>query len=108
MIAALPALFLFVIILVMMTLGSVLLVRFFMPGAGGPRRVFAAALCGPLALILPALVMVTIAEGTFEVEQVVAFAMSLLVLFGIIGWPVAHFATRRLDRLTQFDPQVFE
>jgi len=31
-----------------------------------------------------------------------------VLLFGLISFPVALFATRRLDRLTQFDLETFE
>lgn len=100
---------LFAIILVMATLGAVLLVRFALGGQGHhSRRVFAAALGGPVSILVPTIVFVITEQGIFPAEQVVGFGFILLLAFAVIGWPVAHFATRRLDRLTRFDLQVFD
>jgi len=31
-----------------------------------------------------------------------------LLLFALIGYPISHFATRRLDKLTQINADIFE
>ena len=92
---------------VMTTLGSVLLARFFIPGASGRIRVFAAAFLGPASVLLPILVFALIDE-TSVIVTVSGFILVLLGAGVAIGWPVAHFATRRLDRLTQFDAETFK
>lgn len=102
------AIALFAIMLVMATLGAVLLVRFLLGGQSGARRVFAAALGGPASLLLPTIAMVLAAQDVVVPEQAIGFGFIFLVGTGVIGWPVAHLATRRLDRLTRFDPQIFE
>jgi type IV secretory pathway TrbD component len=108
MIVGVFAFVLVAIILVMATLGAVLVVRFAIGGADRSRRVVAAALGGPLTVILPTFVVVIFAEGAASSTEFIGFGVLLLVTFGVIGWPVAHFSTRRLDRLTRFDPQVFD
>lgn len=102
------ALFLFIVILFMVTLGAVLLARFVMRGSDRSARTMAAAIGGPLTLVLPVYALV-LAEGDSRsnVDAGIGFIV-LTVLLCLVGWPVAHFATRRLDKLTRFDPQVFE
>lgn len=92
----------------MVTLGAVLLARFILGGAEPSRRVLAATLGGPLAVLLPIYGVVAAGQGIVPTEQLTGFVIVLVIAFGTVGWPVAHFATRRLDRLTRFDPQVFE
>lgn len=108
MLTAVLAIVLLAIILVMATLGAVLLARFMLPGQSGARRVFAAAVGGPAFLLVPAIGIVVAAQDVFSPEQVIGFGFILFVGVGVIGWPTAHLATRRLDRLTRYDPQVFE
>lgn len=108
MFIGLLALVLFVLLLIMVTLGAVLLARFVLGGSGSSARIVAAAFGGPMTLVLPVFAAV-LSEGFSRSDGdlwVVLFL--LLFLFCAIGWPVAHFATRRLDRLTRFDPKVFE
>ena len=92
---------------VMTTLGSVLLVRFVIPGAAKGKRVFAAAFLGPASVLLPILTFALIDE-TSVLVTVSGFILVLLGAGVAIGWPVAHLATRRLDRLTRFDVETFE
>ena len=110
MIFGLLALGLLVLILAMMTLGTVLLARFLIGGASSSRRIAAAAIGAPLLLLLPVFAVTlteTGARSATEPEIVAAFVF-LMGVSCVIAWPIAHFATRRLDRLTQFDPTVFE
>lgn len=108
MLIGLLALVLFVLLHIMVTLGAVLVARFVLGGSGSSARIVAAAFGGPMTLALP-LFAVVLSEGFSRSDGELWMALSLLLfLFCAIGWPVAHFATRRLDRLTRFDPQVFE
>jgi uncharacterized protein YggT (Ycf19 family) len=95
-------------VLVMATLGAVLVTRFVLGTQASARRVLAAALGGPLSLILPGMMAVLFDTGGVDTSALIGFGVLGVFAFGAIGWPVAHFATRRLDRLTAFDPQVFE
>ncbi len=108
MVAGLLALVLVVVILVMVTLGAVLLVRFALGSDNRAVRVIAAALGGPTIVILPIFVLAWSDNPARSSVDLVAIFLILLVVLGGVGWPVAHFATRRLDRLTAFDPKVFE
>ena len=108
MFIGLLALVLFVILLIMVTLGAVLMVRFVLGGSGSSVRIVAAAFGGPMTLVLPVFA-VFLSEGFSRSDDELWVALFLLLfLFCAIGWPVAHFATRRLDQLNRFDPQVFE
>lgn len=108
MIAAVFGLVFVTIILVIATLGAVLVARFMFGGSDASRRVIAAAIGGPLIVILPILVFVVLDAGAVDASGAIGFRIVLVIASGVIGWPIAHFATRRLDRLTRFDPQVFE
>lgn len=96
------------ILLVIATLGAVLVARFVLGGSDASRRVLAAAMGGPMIVILPTLGFMFVDGGGLDPSALFGFTFVLLVTCGAIGWPVAHFATRRLDRLTAFDPKVFE
>lgn len=98
---------LFALVVIMVTLGAVLLMRFALGAQSHARRVFAAAMGGPLTMAVPIFAVVYSEQGGFEAEQFVAMGIVLAIGAGI-GWLAAHLATRRLDRLTQFDLQVFE
>ena len=108
MVATAFALVFVAIVLVMATLGAVLIARFAVGGDDETRRVIVAAIGGPLTVILPTLVFVFVDAGAVDASGIMGFGIVLLIAFGAICWPVSHFATRRLDRLTRFDPQVFE
>lgn len=107
MVTAVIAIVLFVLYIQMVTLGAVLLTQFVLGRQSRVRRVFTAAVCGSLAMIAPTFALVYSAQGNFDFEQFVGMGV-LLAVGAMVAWPVAHFATRRLDRLTQFDPQIFE
>lgn len=96
------------IILVMVTLGAVLVARFGMGAGNTSLRVLAAALGGPLVIVMPSLGLTFVDQAADVTPVVIGFGILLVIAFGAIGWPVAHFSTRRLDRLTRFNPQVFE
>lgn len=108
MVSALFGFAFILVVLVMATLGAVLLVRFLLGGRSHSTRVLAAASAGPMTIILPVLGVAIVDITLVDPETLVGFAVLFLICVGAIGWPVAHFATRRLDRLTRFDPQLFE
>jgi hypothetical protein len=108
MISALVGFAFLLVVLVMATLGAVLLVRFLLGGRSHSTRVLAAASAGPMTIVLPFLGVAIADIALVDPGTLVGFAILFLMCVGAIGWPVAHFATRRLDRLTRFDPQVFE
>lgn len=108
MIFGLFALALVILILFMMTLGAVLLAGLLIGGTSSARRIALAAIGAPLVLLLPVFAVTLSETGARTGTEMGAGFVILLGVFGVIAWPVAHFATRRLDRLTQFDPSVFE
>lgn len=96
------------IILVFTTLGAVLLVRFVLPDMARASRVLAAGLGGPVGAMGPFLFIVALEEGGWRSGAALGLLLVLAASCLLLGWPVAHFATRRLDRLTRFDSGVFE
>ncbi len=108
MILGLFGLFLFVLVLVMVTLGAVLLARFILGATRRSTRVVAATIGGPLTLILPVFTITLFDSGVPTGTEMVAVFAILMSISSVIAWPIAHFATRRLDPQTHFDPQVFE
>lgn len=88
------------------TLGMVLLVSLFAGGQPRGRRVLLAALGGPGSLFLLMAPFALLDSPVWEVF--VGIVVIVLFSSAIIGWPIAYFATRRLDRLTRFDPSTFD
>ena len=107
MLAGLTAFLIALIIFVMATLGCVLLVAFTMRKASARARITVAALSGPGLMIAPVMLLAA-ADGSSGAATVLGFAIIGLIACAGIGWPVAHVATRRLDRLIQFDVDTFE
>lgn len=95
------------VILAMATLGAVLLVRFFMNSADVGTRTFAAAFLGPALVLLPVSAFIFLADDDV-IESIIGIAVILMLLFAIVGYPISHFATRRLDKLTRFDADTFK
>ncbi|KPF61742.1 hypothetical protein [Porphyrobacter sp. AAP60] len=107
MVFGLFGLFLFVVVLVMVTLGAVLLAHFIFGATRRSTRVVAATLGGPLTLVLPMFAIMLFDGGVRSGTELVAVIAILMSISSGMAWPIAHFATRRLDQSTQFDPQVF-
>ncbi len=107
MIEATTTIFAATIIIAMATLGAVLLVRFFMTKADTATRTVTAALLGPLLVLLPFFIVLIITEGD-GIAGLIGISVIVLLLFVFIGYPVSHFATRRLDKLTEFTADIFE
>lgn len=89
------------------TLGCVLLTKLWLGAFSRGARTIIAALSGCMVMILP-VIIVGLTEDSFggwgELFGVVVF---LLFFCMVVAWLPAHFVTRRLDRLTQFDIETF-
>ncbi|MEP1422473.1 MAG: hypothetical protein ABJK59_11940 [Erythrobacter sp.] len=107
MIAVLLTLFAVLCLLGMMTLGAVLLVKFVLGKRSRPNRILAASLFAPVGFLLP-ISLISLADGAADFADV-------LIGLGVVGgvfsvifcWPIAHFATKKLDSLTEFDIETF-
>jgi hypothetical protein len=97
-----------VLALVVMTMGTVLLAYFLIGGASVSRRIAAAAIGAPLPLLIPLFALAQAGTGDSTGTEMVSAFVFMMGICCVVAWPVAHVATRRLDRLTQFDPSVFE
>ena len=95
------------LMLVLATLGAVLLARFLLPNAAPGSRVLVAAVGGPCGLLGPVMLITTLEAGALQAGALWA-AVAIGATSLAIGWPVAHFATRRLDRLAQMDGSIFD
>ncbi|WP_298333907.1 hypothetical protein [uncultured Erythrobacter sp.] len=89
-----------------MSLGSVLLAKFVAPNSSRGVRVVSASACAVLALLVP-VVLMGLAEGGTITELGLGAGLGGLFLSVLICWPVSHFATKRLDRMTKFDSEIF-
>ena len=107
MLSAIAAILIVLAIFLMSTLGSVLLVAFFMAKAALRTRITAAAIAGPSVTLVP-IMLLTALDGPSGLSAFLGFSIITLVACAAIGWPVAHFATKRLDRMIQFDVETFE
>lgn len=107
MLATLAVILVVLALFVMSTLGSVLLVAFVFAKASFKLRVVVALLAGPGVLILPIMLLVA-SDGGGALDAMLGFSAIGAIACGFIGWPVAHLATKRLDRLIQFDVGTFE
>ncbi|MFL0356342.1 hypothetical protein ACI5KX_07655 [Erythrobacter sp. GH1-10] len=107
MIETVAVLLLLAISMAMATLGAVLLVRFIIPGAGRRARILSAAVLGPGLVMLPTPLFTL--DGPNEwLPFLLGFMAVLIGVCAVIGWPISHIATRKLDRLTHFDVGTFE
>ena len=91
---------------VAVTLAAVLLAALFAGNHSIGRKAAIAALGGPGTLFGP-LALFVFLEGSALVALIVVTGAAVLTIV-MIGWPVAYFATRRLDRLTRFDSSTFD
>lgn len=108
MLAGLVGIFTVLLLVVMSTLGCVLLVAFVMAKRSFRARVLTAMLAGPGVMLLPLLLLAASDSGGDGFAAMLGFSFLGALACGFIGWPVAHMATRRLDRLIQFDVGTFE
>lgn len=107
MISALLVIPLIAIFFGFMTLGTVLLVKFFLTRLARPTRVLVASILAPLSVMIPAS-LISLAEGDADIADVLIALIIGGGFFSVIFcWPIAHFATKRLDQLTEFDIETF-
>ena len=92
---------------ILATLGCVLLTAFFFSKKSFRTRVVLAMFAGPGLLLAP-IMRLAASDGGSALEAMLGFSVIGLLACGFIGWPVAHFATKKLDRLIQFDVGTFE
>ena len=88
-------------------LASVLLLKFWAGGLSQARRTvggIAGGCLGPSVLFI-AIVLVEGGYGSLETLAILAITS---LPFALICWPVSHFATRKLDKLTENSASVFE
>lgn len=95
------------VMFVLATLGCVLLTAFLFAKYAFATRVVVALLAGPGLLLAPVMLLIA-TDGSSALEAFLGFSMIGVLACAFIGWPVAHFATRRLDHLIQFDIGTFE
>ncbi len=108
MVVGLLAFILVLVFLVMVTLGAVLLARFVLGAGNAAGRIITAAIGGPLAILLPVFAIALIDDGRRAGAGLGVSFVVVSALLSFVAWPVAHLATRKLDGLLRFDPQVFE
>lgn len=108
MLAGLVGIATMLLLVVMSTLGCVLLVAFVMAKRSFRVRVLTAMFAGPGMMIVPAMLLSMGDLGGDGLAAMLGFSFLGALACGFIGWPVAHIATRRLDRLIQFDIGTFE
>ena len=108
MIAGILGIAIFVVMVVMSTLGSVLLVQFVASKWRRGLRILAATLLGPGLMLVP-LSLVALFDGSPDaLAGFLGIGIIGMLICGIVSWPVAHLATKKLDRLTVFDIETFE
>lgn len=107
MLATLSAILLVLVMFVMSTLGCVLLIAFLFSKAPVGRRIAMATLAGPGVLIAP-IMLLAASDGGGALDALLGFSFLGAIACALVGWPVAHIATKRLDRLIQFDIETFE
>jgi hypothetical protein len=88
-------------------LTGVLLLKFWAGGLSPLVRVLAAILLGCLG---PGLLLagVAISDGLGDALESVVVLAIIMVPMALVAWPAAHFATRKLDKLTEQMGSVFE
>lgn len=93
-------------ILIVTTLGCVLLTKLFADKVSRGGRTVIAALSGCLVVIFPLILVAFMENSQMGGEAFAAIGMVLFFCM-VVAWLPAHFATRRLDRLTEFDIETF-
>ena len=107
MIETISVLVLLAVATTMSTFGAVLIVRFVSSEATLGTRTLSAAVLGPISVVSP-LVILFFSDENELVEGAIALAVVIGVAVLILGYPISHFATRKLDKLSGFDARTFE
>ncbi|WP_337660957.1 hypothetical protein [Erythrobacter sp. Alg231-14] len=103
--AALGAMFL---VLQATALGLVLILKFLL-GNLAPGRRIAIVIVGTVFLLFLPVFIVLVTDGATDIDAEIAAVLGLfMAICATSVWPAAHIATRRLDRMTQFDLEPFK
>lgn len=95
------------LILIASTLGCVFLTKLMVGKLSCTGRTVVAALSGSLVVMLP-MIWIALMENSFSSwEEAWGVMGFILFLCLVVAWLPAHFATRRLDRLTHSDIETF-
>lgn len=107
MLQALLVLYLFVFVTGLCTLASVLLARFFLPKLNRDLRIVIAGTGGAFWIWGPLAIYMLVTEGLQDSTTLIFFGF-IAIGFVVIGWPVSFVATRKLDQLVAYDPDIFK
>ena len=108
MMSAILGIAIFIVVIVMSTLGSVLLAQFVIGKSSRAVRVAAATILGPGMMLIPFSIMALFDGDAGGLAAFFGIGVIGMVMCGIVSWPTAYFATKKLDRLTYFDVETFE
>ena len=107
MLQVLFILILFVLITGLGALASVLLVRFFLARLNADLRILIAAIGGAGWIWAPLSIYMIVTEGLQDPTSLI-FLGFIAIGFIVVSWPVAFLATRKLDALLVYEPDVFK
>ena len=99
-------LFVIAFILAMTTCGTILLVHLIAPKARRARKTLIGAVLGPNSVPVAFILVATTSGDRAAAVVVMILMMSIFSL--LIGWPIAHFSNKRLERLVLPDAEIFE
>lgn len=94
-------------VFVMAALAAVLVVALFAGRESRGRKIAIAAIGGPGFVSILVGLAVVLDEG-FVIERVAVLLAGSVLVMAMIGWPIAYFATRRLERVTRWDTSTFD
>jgi ABC-type spermidine/putrescine transport system permease subunit II len=92
----------------LVTCGTVLLVNLFFYRMSFANRIITSMVSGPTVSFLPIFLLGELTISGDWWAALLGFAIVLVLVGVVIFWPVAHFATRRFDRLRENTASVFE
>ncbi|WP_209347855.1 hypothetical protein [Pontixanthobacter sp. CEM42] len=96
-----------VMMIFLSTAGSALLLKFWAGNLSRSTRILLAIAAGTLLPFLP-LTMMANTYGEIGMEMAIQIGAVLTIPMLVVGWPIAFFATRKLDKLTEIKASVFE
>ena len=95
------------LIQIVVTLGCVLLAKLWFGRFARGVRTLIAALSGCFVMILPVIIVSLTEDSLRGWGEFFGVLAVLLFICMVVAWLPAHFATKRLDRLTEFDIETF-
>jgi hypothetical protein len=97
-----------VLILVLLTCGAALLLHFWARHLPQGVRIFLGAVLGPGSLLLYPMLLGVAYGGFFYAEIGFGFFLIGLLTIGLVGFPTAFLATRKLDRDLPVSADIFQ